>query len=88
MDPTLFVFLLVVVVVLSGFIGVIATLLQQESTNETHWCYGCRAWMRDVEPYWYDEGRTRVLSPLCPDCAFERHATLPEEDGLPLEQSL
>jgi hypothetical protein len=88
MDTTFFSLLLGALIVLSLLIRLTAPLRKPESTNEARWCYGCNAWMRDVEQYWYDDGRTRVLSPLCPDCAFERHATLADEDGFPTGQSL
>ncbi len=88
MDQTAFLLLFIVLVVLYLLIRLTAPLRKPESTNETRWCYGCSAQMRDVEQYWYNEGRTRVMSYLCPDCAFERKAIAVDEDGFPLEPLL
>jgi hypothetical protein len=92
MDTTFFSLLLGVLIVLSLLIRLTAPLRQQENTqqdtNEKRWCYGCDAWMRDVEQYWYKEEGTRVMSYLCPDCAFERKAIAVDEDGFPLEPLL
>jgi hypothetical protein len=89
MDTTAFFSLLLgVLIVLYILIRLTAPFRQQESTDEARWCYGCNAWMRDVEQYWYNEGTTRVMSYLCPDCTFERKAIAVDEDGFPLEPLL
>ena len=88
MDPKTLFLLFIVLFVLSLLIRLTAPLRKPERTDETDWCYGCSSQMRDVEQYWYHEGRTRVMSYLCPDCAFERKAILADEDGFPLEPLL
>ena len=87
-QATFFSLLLGALIVLYILIRLTAPFRQQERTNETRWCYGCSSQMRDVEQYWYNEGRTRVMSYLCPDCAFERKAIAVDEDGFPLEPLL
>jgi len=87
-QATFFSLLLGALIVLYILIRLTAPFRQQESTNETRWCYGCSSQMRDVEQYWYDDGHIRVLSPLCPDCAFERKAIAVDDDGFPLEPLL
>ncbi len=88
MDQTTLFLLLGVLVVLYLLLRLTAPLRQPESTNETRWCYGCSSQMRDVEQYWYNDGTTRVLSYLCPDCAFEHKAIAVDEDGFPVEPLL
>ena len=88
MDQTAFLLLFGVFIMLYLLIRLTAPLRQQEDTNETRWCYGCNTLMRDVEQYWYNDGTTRVMSYLCPDCAFERKAIAVDEDGFPLEPLL
>jgi hypothetical protein len=88
MDTMFFFLLLGVLIVLYLLILLTAPFRQQDRANETHWCYGCDTFMRDVEQYWYNDRPTRVMSYLCPDCAFEYKAIPVDEDGFPLEPLL